>query len=205
MFLLFLEIHCRQALPAEIVIFKGKIPCKGVLSLSVSPVLPVPGPAMPPPYRVTPLPLQCSTNWGHSGAALSLVGGHGVGFGRSRLVAGYLQLWWGRDARTARRWQKPPQMCRQLLTSGSLPRSSRCCLPGHNLPPHRTSERTGCTRQGHLGTSAARWPGICSSSPPSEPLPRAKRHREDLVPSRPAHEVCRSCSPCWQAGGQPGV
>lgn len=83
-FLLFLEIHCRQALPAEIVIFKGKIPCKGVLSLSVSPVLPVPGPAMPPPYRVTPLPLQCSTNWGHSGAALSLVGGQGVGFGQEQ-------------------------------------------------------------------------------------------------------------------------
>lgn len=101
--------------------------------------------------------------------------------------------------------RRPPQMCRQLLTSGSLPRSSRCCLPGHNLPPHRTSERTGCARQGHLGTSAARRPGICSSSPPSEPLLRAKRHRADLVPSRPAHEVCRSCSPCWQAGGQPGV
>lgn len=30
------------------------------------------------------LPLQCSTNWGHSGAALSLVGGHGAGFGQEQ-------------------------------------------------------------------------------------------------------------------------
>ena len=36
-FFLFLEIHCRQALPAEIVIFKGKISCKHIWSLSVCP------------------------------------------------------------------------------------------------------------------------------------------------------------------------
>lgn len=60
-FFLFLEIHCRQALPAEIIIFKGKISCKHVLSLSVCPrsakpwagLLSVPSPAMHQPSAPT--------------------------------------------------------------------------------------------------------------------------------------------------------
>lgn len=71
-FLLFLDIRCRQALPAEIIIFKGKISCKHVLPLSVCPgsakswagLLRVPSMHQPPAVT-SALPASCAAHSAH--------------------------------------------------------------------------------------------------------------------------------------------